>query len=109
MASAAIHKLVPRTGQGEEDGVDWLKMAAGGSLLLGGLLIITGNRKAGIAAAATGTALSLIDQQELVKSWWRQVPGYFDQAQRIIGQVQGAVDEMKSKREALRQALNKEG
>ena len=105
MASVAVPKLVPRVMREDDDSIDWVKIAAGGTLMAGALLLLTGNRKAGIAAAATGTALAVLDQQELIVSWWRQIPGYIDRAQHLIVQVQGAVEEMAAKREALRKAL----
>lgn len=108
MASVAVPKLVPRVMREDDNSVDWVKIAAGGTLMAGALLVLTGNRKSGIAVAATGTALAVLDQQELIVSWWRQLPGYIERAQQLIGQVQGAVEEMASKRDALRQALHRE-
>lgn len=105
MASMAVPRLVRSSGHDEADGVDWIKIAAGGTLLAGGLLVLTGNRKAGIATAAAGTALALLDQQQLIRSWWNQIPGYVDQVQNLIGKMQGAIDDMAEKREKLRDAL----
>jgi hypothetical protein len=45
-------------------GTSWALYAAGGSLLAGGLLLLTGNRRAGLVTAASGTALALLDQQD---------------------------------------------
>lgn len=105
MASVSVPKLVPRVMREADDSVDLVKIAAGGALMAGALLVLTGNRKAGVAAAATGTALAVLDQKDLITSWWRQIPGYIDQAQRFIGQVQSAMEEMAARREALRKAL----
>lgn len=105
MASMAVPRLVRSSGHDEGDGVDWIKVAAGGTLLAGGLLVLTGNRKAGIATAAAGTALALLDQQQLIRNWWNQIPGYVDQVQNLIGKMQGAIDEMAEKREKLRDAF----
>ncbi|MDE3201640.1 MAG: hypothetical protein KGN79_12050 [Acidobacteriota bacterium] len=104
MASAAVVKLVKRSGhEGEE--IDWVKIAAGGSLVAAGLLVITGNRKSGVAAAAAGTALALLDQQPVIRKWWNQLPGYVDQLQGFLSKVQEAVDDVASKREKLREVL----
>src|ERR1700722_5755781 len=37
---------------------NWARIAAGGSLLASGLLLLTGNRRAGLMTAAAGTALA---------------------------------------------------
>src|SRR5580692_12686376 len=54
--------------------VDWVNLAAGSALLVGGLLFLTEKRRAGIAVAAAGTALALLDQQEAVRTWWNRIP-----------------------------------
>ncbi len=91
----------------QDDSTDWIKIAAGASLIAGGLLLLTGQRRAGMAAAATGTTLAMLDQQDLLRTWWGQLPGYVDQVQNMIGQVQSTVDDFTSKRESLRQVLTK--
>lgn len=90
-----------------DDSTDWIKIAAGASLIAGGLLLLTGQRRAGMAAAATGTTLAMLDQQELLRTWWRRLPVYVDQVQDMIGQVQSTVEEFTAKRESLRQVLTK--
>ncbi len=107
MASIAVAKLVKRSGHEEEE-IDWVKIAAGGSLVAAGLLVLTGNRKSGVAAAAAGTALAVLDQQPVIRKWWNQIPGFVDQLQGFLGKVQVAVDEVAAKREALRQALKQD-
>jgi hypothetical protein len=89
-------------------------MAAGGALLVGGVLLLTGHRRAGTVAATSGTVLALVDQQELVKSWWNQLPGYLDQleqmidhAQETLGRAQEMVDHVAAKREKMRTLLNR--
>jgi len=91
------------------DTVDWIKIAAGGSLIVGGFLLLSGQRRAGMVAAASGTALALLDQQDALRSWWKVLPGYVDQIQRMIGQVQDKVEDIAAKRETLQQVLAKSG
>jgi hypothetical protein len=93
----------------QADPVDWIRIAAGGSLVVGGFLLLTGQRRAGMVAAASGTALAMLDQKETLRSWWKVLPGYVDQLQHIIGQVQDKVEEIAAKRESLQQVLNKSG
>ena len=68
--------------ESQSDSVDWVRIAAGTALLAGGLLLLTGQKRAAMAVAAAGTALAMLDQQEMLRSWWRELPGYIDQVQK---------------------------
>jgi len=81
---------------------DWAGYAAGGALVAAGVLLVTGHRRAGLVAAAGGTALALAGQQETLRNWWEALPGYIDNAQRLLNQVQGAVEAVDAQRETLR-------
>jgi hypothetical protein len=89
----------------DSEAMNWIGFAAGGTLVAAGLLLLSGERRAGMVAAASGTALALVNQQETLQSWWNALPGYIDQVQRVLGQVQDTVNEVAVKREALRRAL----
>lgn len=85
--------------------MDWVRFAAGGTLAAGCLLLVTGRRRAGLVAAASGTALALLDQRDALRSWWDALPGYIDDLQRLLSQVQGTVDELSAQREKLHRVL----
>jgi hypothetical protein len=89
----------------ESETMNWVGFAAGGTLVAAGLLLLAGERRAGMVTAATGTALALLDQQETLHSWWNALPGYIDQVQRVLGQVQDTVNDVAVKRESLRRVL----
>ncbi|MGA7830430.1 MAG: hypothetical protein WCA21_05680 [Terracidiphilus sp.] len=89
----------------ESGGMNWVGFAAGGTLVAGGLLLLVGERRAGMVTAATGTALAMLDQQETLCSWWNALPAYIDQVQKVLGQVQDRVNDVSEKREALRRIL----
>jgi len=98
----------------QNEAAKYVGIAAGGALLAGGLLMLTGNRRAGTVAAVSGVALTMIDQQELVKTWWNQLPVFIDridklldQAQGTIEQVQETVDNLAAKREKVRTLLHR--
>ena len=86
---------------------EWLKYAAGGSLLAGSVLLFSGKHKAGLLAAATGAALTMLDQQETVAAWWKALPGLVDDASRMLGQVEGVIQNIDSQREKLRALARK--
>jgi len=91
----------------EPEGPNWVRIAAGGSLFAGGLLLLTGRVRAGLATAAAGTVLAAIDQQETVKSVWNALPGYIDQVQHMLGKVEETVAEVAAQRERLHAILTR--
>jgi hypothetical protein len=91
--------------ESEAEQLGWVSLVAGGALLAGGFLLLAGRRRAGLLAAASGAALALLDQQETLREWWGLVPGYVDDAQRLLVQVQDTVEDLAAKREKLRQVL----
>jgi len=91
-----------KTPDAAQDGsMNWVGYAAGGAMVAAGLLLLTGQRRAGMVAAASGTALALLDQQELLKKWFESLPGYIDEVQGVLGRVQETVDDLASRRETL--------
>jgi hypothetical protein len=84
---------------------NWIAYAAGGTLVASGLLLLAGERRAGVVAAASGTALALLDQQDALHTWWDALPGYIDQVQNVLGKVQDTVNEVAVKREQLHRLL----
>jgi len=89
----------------ESGAMNWVGFAAGGTLVAAGLLLLAGERRAGMVAAASGTALALLDQKHTLNSWWSALPAYIDQVQGVLGKVQTTVNEVADKRETIRQAL----
>jgi len=95
--------LMPRTAL-----VDWVEVAACGSLIAGGLLLLSGQKRAGLVMAASGTALAMLDHEETLRSWWQALPGYVDRAQYMFEQVREVVDDIAEKGEAMRRVLSRE-
>lgn len=85
----------------------WVRVAAAGSLAASGVLLMANKRRAGLAVAAAGTALVVLDQQETVRVWWNRLPEYLAEVQSILNRVQGAVDELSAQGERLRTILSK--
>lgn len=85
--------------------VHWVRVAAAGSLALGGVLLMAGKNRAGLVAAATGTALAMIDQPDTMKTWWSALPIYLEEIQSTLSRVQGAVEDIAAQREKLRRVM----
>jgi hypothetical protein len=91
----------------QDEKLNWVGYAAGASLIAGGLLLLTGKRRAAMVAASAGTALALLDQKETVNSWWLALPIYLEEVQGTLNQVQNAVDDLAAKRQALHRILGR--
>jgi hypothetical protein len=101
-------ELFPATGESVGGACDdWLLYTAAGTLTAGGVLLVTGQRKAGLAVAAAGVVLAMLDQQETVKACWDALPGYLTEIQSILARVQGTIDEVAEQGAKLRSALGK--
>jgi hypothetical protein len=84
---------------------NWVTYAAAATLAAGGALLACGRPRAGIIAAATGTALTFLDQQDLVAAWWKALPNYLAQIQDVLEQVQETIDDLSAQRDRLHKAL----
>jgi len=89
----------------QSESPSWTGFAAGGALVAGGLLLMSGQRRAGIVAASAGTALALLDQKQALLTIWSALPGLIDQVQQILGKVEGVVEEIDAKRQTLDRIL----
>ena len=86
---------------------DWMRIGVGTTLLTGSLLLLAGRRKAGLVVTAAGTALAMLDNKELVSEWWDALPGYLDQAQRLLDQAAATIDDLTEKRDKIMGLLGK--
>ena len=64
----------------QSESPSWTGYAAGAALVAGGLLLMSGRRRAGVVAASAGTALALLDQKQALLTIWSALPGFIDQA-----------------------------
>ena len=86
---------------------DWTKFAAAGTMLAGGLLVLTGHKRAGLAVAAAGTAIALLEEQDAVKTWWKNIPGYLREAQAVLDKVEGYMEEAATQGHKLQSILRR--
>jgi len=71
---------------------DWTHLIAAGTVLAGGALMVTGHKKVGMAMAAAGTALALLDEPAVIEGWWKNLPGYLNQAQDFLEKMEGYIE-----------------
>jgi hypothetical protein len=84
-----------------------LRLAAGGTLLAGAVLLLAGKRKAGLALTATGTALTLLHEKDTTLRWWAALPLFLSNAQRVIGKAEQAMDEVNARKDKFRSIFKK--
>lgn len=80
---------------------DWLRIGVGASLLTGSLLLLTGNRKAGLLVTVAGTALAMLEHKEVVAEWWEALPQHLEKAQTMLEQTQHTIDDLTQKRDKI--------
>jgi len=90
------------------DEMNWVRIAAGAGLVAGGLLLLTGNRKAGLLTAGAGTALALLDQRDEVKAFWDALPGHIDDVQDVLFRVEATVAELEAQHGRLNNILRRQ-
>lgn len=103
-----VHQL-RKAVESEIESPDLVKIAAGGALVAGGILLLTGNRRAGIAVSVAGAALTLLGEQETVRSWWEQIPDYVGHLENMVNRVKNSMEEITVTRDNLRQVLTGTG
>lgn len=86
---------------------DWINLLAAGSLLAAGALVVTGYRRAGLAVAAAGTALALVEEREAIAAVWKALPGYLAEAQSFAEQAEGFLQELATQGEKLQSILHR--
>ena len=91
----------PRAIRPGSDGrpVGLLRVTSAATLVTSGALLLAGKHRLALIAAATGTSLAMLDQQDTVKKWWKHLPGYIANLQAVLAQVEGAVEEFAHQRE----------
>jgi hypothetical protein len=110
MVVVPLTKSVRNAGEScasEAKSMSWVRIAAAGTLAASGALLVAGKRRAGLLTAVTGTALVMLDQQEVVSKWWNALPAYLDEVQGVLGRAQAAVDDLSMQGEKLRRVLGK--
>ncbi len=97
-------------GAKRDDGAEstkWLRYAAAGTLAASGVLLVTGNRRAGLVVALSGAALAMLDQQEAVRRCWDMLPGFLEEMQGLLSKAETAVEDLSNQSQKLRLALGK--
>jgi hypothetical protein len=85
---------------------NWLRYAAAGTLAASGVLLVAGQKRAGLIVAASGAALAMLDQKEAVSAWWSMLPGFLDEMSATLGKAQTAVQDLSTQGKKMREMLH---
>jgi hypothetical protein len=109
MVVVPLAKTESNTGGSFASGIKMnaVRIAAAGTLAASGALLVAGKRKAGLVTAVSGAALAMLDQQEVVRTWWNALPGYLEEIQGMLCRAQEAVEDLSVQGEKLRRVLGK--
>lgn len=83
----------------------WTRSVAAGSLVVSALLLIGGKRKSGIAVAAAGAAVALLENPEAVREVWDSMPKLVRASQDFLVRIEGFVEELNRQGIRLRKVL----
>lgn len=86
----------------------WTRGVAAGSLLVSALLLITGRRKSGLAIAAAGATVALLENPEAVREVWHSMPRYVRAGQDFLVRVEEFVEQLDQQGIRLRKILSPE-
>lgn len=85
--------------------IPWTRGVAAGSLLVGAVLLMTGRRKSGVALAAAGAAVALLENPETVREFWDQVPRMLRSSQDFLVRIEDLMEELNKQGVRLRKAV----
>lgn len=86
----------------------WTRGVAAGSLLVGAVLLITGRRKSGLAVAAAGAAVALLENPEAVRDFWDQIPRLLRSSQDFLVRIEDFMEELNKQGIRLRKTVSGE-
>lgn len=102
-----LMKFQERIGSTLSD-VPWTRSVAAGSLVVGAILLITGKRRSGLAVAAAGAAVTLLENPKAIKDAWDSMPRLMRASQDFLVRVEDFVDELNKQGIRLRKVLSVE-
>jgi hypothetical protein len=92
--SAQLRSLTPGIPAAPSKPQDWTHLLAAGTVVAGGALMVVGHKRAGLAVAAAGTALALLEEPEVLDRWWKSLPAYLAEAQGFLDKIEGYVNDV---------------
>ena len=76
----------------ERSGMSWKRALAAGSLAAGAALLLSGRRKAALAATGLGAAALLAEEPEMMRRLWRNAPQYLEDGRAVLDRLESVMD-----------------
>lgn len=89
--------------------VPWTRGVAAASLIASAALLITGRRRAGLATAAAGATVALLENPDAVRDFWNSIPDYIHNGQDFLSRAEGLLDEVNRQSARVRDLLSRQG
>ncbi len=86
----------------------WTRSVAAGSLIVGAFLLLSGRRKSGVAVAAAGAAVALLENPEAVREVWNSMPRFLRSGQDFLTRIEEFVEELNRQGIRLRKIVGGE-
>jgi hypothetical protein len=83
----------------------WTRAVAAGSLIVSAFLLISGRRKSGVAVAAAGAAVALLENPEAVREVWDSMPRLVRASQDFLVRIEDFVEELNRQGIRLRRVI----
>jgi hypothetical protein len=99
---------LPRQIETTLDEIPWTRSVAAGSLAVGAYLLLTGKRRSGLALAAVGATVALLENPQAVREAWESMPRIVRAGQDFIGRLEDLVGEVNKQGTRLRKVLTPE-
>jgi hypothetical protein len=101
------NNLMPFPERNEDEGLTWNRGVAAGSLLAGALLLVTGYRRAGLAVAAAGATVALLENPEAVRDFWNSIPDYIHSGQDFLSRAEALIDDVNRQTGRIRNMISR--
>jgi hypothetical protein len=97
---------LPRQIEGKLSEIPWTRSVAAGSLIVSALLLVSGKRKSGVAVAAAGAAIALLEDPQAVRNAWESMPRFVRAGQDFMVRLEDFVDELNKQGIRLKKVLS---
>ena len=87
--------------------LQWTRVLAAGSLVIGAALLLTGRKKAALIAAGMGAAAVLSEDPHTIKELWHRTPEYLREGHDLLGHLENVVDNLKEQSGRVQQLLRR--
>jgi hypothetical protein len=87
--------------------IPWARNIAAASLIAGAVLLVAGKKRAALAVASAGAAVTLLERPEAAQELWSNLPGYIRQGQDFLVRAEGVIERFGEQAARLREQIGR--